>query len=581
MKVETDWGFCGNSYTAPNTFQDMQAAINYYLEVSADPNSKMPSTLLGCPGKAPVLQLPVTSQVRGAWVLPGGTSSIWVAGSTAYLVSMTVPATSTSIAQFSVTMIGTLATNSGPVCIRDNGAGGYAVIVDGPYGYYYRISGAGSFSFTGGVTNGSATVTFSGSVPTGLIVGSVVSDSSGFITGKTITAIDVNAGTVTLNGLASGTNASDTITLALVQYARITDPAFLGADRLDFVDGWLLFNQPGTQNIYTNAPVPYTLIFAGLFYAKKDVGSDNVVSHAVNNRDWWVLGERQSEVWADSGATANFGFARLPGIAPQIGCAAKHSLARLGDELCFLARSERGENVVVKTSQYSFESISNHAIEHAISSYPLVSDAVGYTYEDEGHLFYVLTFPTADATWVYDATTSVKLGEPAWHQRASYDSNTGTLHQDRGYCFVNFQNLRLVGDYQSGQIHRLSRTIYDDAGNVLLSRRRAPHIWSKMDRKRLFYGALQIEFSPGVGRETGQGDNPQAILRQSNDGGQNYGNELFASIGKIGETKNRAIWRRRGYARDTVFEVTVTDPVNRDIVGATLLVQSEQEEEAA
>jgi hypothetical protein len=571
-----DFGFTGSNYEPPNPFQDLQRSINYYMEFSGDPASKMPGTLLGCPGKSPIDQLATVGEVRGAWVLPGGTQTLWVSGNTLFLQTLTVPATQTSIAQFTVTTIGTLLTNSGHIVIRDNGAGGYAVIVDGPYGYYYRLDGASSFQFTGGVAIGSSTVTWPATVPTQLIVGSLISAADGAIpAGTTITDINVVAGSLTISSPSTGTNATDGISVTLAQFGRITDPNFLGADRVDFIDGWLLFNQPNSQNIYTNAPVPYTLIFQGAFYSKKDSGSDNVVTHMAHNREWWVIGERQSEVWDDTGQSANFGFTRFPGVAPQVGCAAKHSIARLGDSLVWLARSERGENVVVRTNQYSFESISDHGVEHAITSYPYVADAIGFTYEEEGHLFYVLTFPTADATWCYDLTSSIKAGVPCWHQRASYDTATGTYHRDRANCFVNFQDLRLVGDYQSGQIHRLSRTIYTDAGAVLRASRRAPHVWSRTDRGRLFYASLQVEFSPGVGLSTGQGVNPQVMLRQSNDAGQSWGSERWTTVGKIGQTKNRAIWRKLGFSRDTVFEVSFSDPVNRDIVGATLFVTDE------
>jgi hypothetical protein len=73
-----------------------------------------------------------------------------------------------------------------------------------------------------------------------------------------------------------------------------------------------------------------------------------------------------------------------------------------------------------------------------------------------------------------------------------------------------------------------------------------------------------------VGLQTGQGENPQAILRWSNDGATTFGTEHWASIGKAGRYKNRAMWRRLGEARDRVFEVRVTDPVYRDVVGASL-----------
>lgn len=570
-----DFGFCGSSYVAANPYQDRQRTVNWFIEVSQDQHSKEVFTLLGAPGKYILpgsAQGVIGEEVRGMWVLPGGTQMLFVIANRLYLATMTVPATQTSIAQFTYTGIGTLLTNSGQVCIRDNGAGGYAIIVDGPYGYYYRIAGAGSFTFTGGVTNTSTNVTFP-SLPLQLVYGASISATSGFIpAGTTITNINQISLSLTLSAAATGTNAADTLTVSIPQFARITDPAFLGADRVAFIDGWLLFNQPGTQNFYTNAPQPYTIMFAGAFFAKNDTSSDQLVTLEENNRECWLIGERHTEVWYDAGG-ANFGFSRIPGVAPQIGCAAKHSIARLGDSLAWLGKSERGENIVVKTEQYSYTTISNFALESAISSYPLISDAFAYSYEAEGHLFYVLTFPTADKTWVYDHTTSTLLGSPTWHERASYDATTGTFHRDSSSCFANFQNLRIVGLFNQGALAVLDRSVYDDSGSLLISIRRAPHIWSKQDRGYIFHRALQIEFSPGVGRVTGQGVNPQVMLKWTSDGVDS--SELWTSLGAIGATKNRAIWRNLGRARDREYEVRISDPVNRDVVGATLWSERE------
>jgi len=149
---------------------------------------------------------------------------------------------------------------------------------------------------------------------------------------------------------------------------------------------------------------------------------------------------------------------------------------------------------------------------------------------------------------------------------------------------MNFQNLRMVGDYQSGYVHQYSREIYTDAGlnpvsglptvEPLIAIRRCPHLWKKEDRERIFNGSLQVEFSPGVGLQTGQGVNPQAMMRFSDDGGANFGNLRTVTIGAAGRTKNRAIWRRLGTSRDRVYEVSISDPVKRDIVGATLYAEA-------
>lgn len=509
-----DFGFVGQAYTAPDPNQDRQRAVNWYCEYSQDGKSKTPVALLGAPGKEEILDfsittdsiaIPDTGGVRGVWVLPGGTDALWVVGETVILTQMTVPATQTSIAQFAKYYVGTLLTNSGPVCIRDNGPGGYAVIVDGLYGYLY--------AFSGGLT-------------------------------------------------------------------QITDPAFLPADRVAFIDGWLIFNHVGTQTFFTNASVPYTVTFSGSFYALKDSSSDNLVTLMENNRELWLIGERTSEVWYNAGG-ANFSFSRIPGVAPQIGCSAAQSVARLGSSLVWLGQSERGQNVVIKTEQYSYVDISSRAVEAAITSYPLVSDAIGFVYEEEGHLFYVLTFPTADKTWVYDHTASEAAGTPQWHERASFNVATGALHRDKASCFANYQNIRMVGDFQAQKGYRMSRQVYTDGADPLVAIRRTPYVWSKEDRRRMFFGSLQIDFAPGVGLSAGSGSDPHLMLRSSRDGGATFGTEFFIPVGKTGEYLNRAIKRRLGVSRNYVAEVRYTEPTNRDVVGATLFAQGEVGKEAA
>ncbi len=144
-----EFGFVGQSYTAADDDQDNQRTVNWYVEISRDSKSKTPTALLGCPGLNSLLELDAIGPVRGLWVLPGGQEAIAVRADKAYLITVAVPPSNVSIAQLAYSLIGTLATNSGPVSIRDNGAGGYAVIVDGPNGYQYRIDGTGTFDFTG------------------------------------------------------------------------------------------------------------------------------------------------------------------------------------------------------------------------------------------------------------------------------------------------------------------------------------------------------------------------------------------------------------------------------------------------
>ena len=581
-----DPGFVGAAYQAPMALQDAENCLNWYPEVAEIDGAKMPVALLGTPGLNALLSTQ-TGQVRGLWVLPGGSTALAVVGSGVFKITVTAVPTQASIAQFAATLVGTLGTNSGPVCIRDNGVifngqGGYAVIADGSTNlYWYNIAGPSTFQFTGSTVSGSNLISVT-SIPTGILMASnaTFTDTGGAFPTNTlsITSVDYSGLTITTSGPASATVVNDNITLNIPVFGVLQDPGYLGANRIAFIEGWLIFNEPGTRTFYTTGPEPYILLFPGTSFALKDSSTDNLITLFENTRELWLVGERTSEVWYNAGNAVGVAFSRVPAVGPQIGCSSQASIARIGEQLCWLAKNEQGQNVVVRTNQYTFERISNHALEAIIASYPVVDDAIGYVYEEAGHVFYVLTFPTADTTWVYDSTASNALQAPTWHQRASYDSTTGILHRHRGNCYMNMQNIRIVGDYQTGQLHQMSRSYYTDNGAVLKCQRRAKHVWLKSSRERLFQTSMQVEFTPGVGLQIGQGSSPQAMLRWSNDGSFTWSNEHWVSIGAAGETRNRAKWNRLGQARDRVYELNFTDPVPRDIIGATLYAEAEEDE---
>ena len=574
-----DFGLIGPSYQAPMTLQDAEMAVNWYLEFAEVDGAKEPVAMLGTPGLNTVLTTSVGS-VRGQWPLPGAQQALAVVGNAVYLVSILTVATSTTEAVLSGTQIGTILTNYGPVSMRDNGVvqngeGGYVLIVDGQYAYYYRMAGIGSVSFVGGV-NGTNVISLPSVIPAGLIIGAAttVSDTAGLIpAGTLLSSVDYNTPALGMNRVSTGTNASETITLTIPAFGQILDPGLVPMSNLAFIEGWLIGNQVGTRNFITTGPTPYTLLFPPSFFALKDSSTDNLVTLEENNRELWLIGERTSEVWYNSGL-ATFPFSRIPGVGPQIGCGAAASISRLGPSLVWLARNEQGENFFAATNQYGWDRISNHAIDAAITSYPITTDCIAYSYEEDGHLFYVATFPTADVTWVYDATVSVALKKPTWHQRLSWDPVAAQYHRHLSNCYMNFAGMRIVGDYQNGNLYQMSRQFYTDGEAPLRALRRSKHVWQKANRQRIFFAQLQIEFTPGVGLQVGQGSNPQCMLRWSDDGGFSWSQEIWAPIGMAGETKNRAMWYLLGEARDRVWEASFTDPVPRDIIGATCYMEA-------
>ena len=96
----------------------------------------------------------------------------------------------------------------------------------------------------------------------------------------------------------------------------------------------------------------------------------------------------------DAGGT-DFPLQRIQGAFLEIGCAATNSVAKLDNSIFWLATDDRGFGTVQRAAGYTPARVSNNAVEVAIASYTLISDAVAYTYAQEGASFYVISFPTA------------------------------------------------------------------------------------------------------------------------------------------------------------------------------------------
>lgn len=336
--------------------------------------------------------------------------------------------------------------------------------------------------------------------------------------------------------------------------------AFAGADRVDEVDTFMVYNNPGTNQWgCTNAG---SAVSSALNLSSKDGFSDLLITLIVNQREVYLIGEKTSEVWINTGAFP-FPFQRIPGTSSQHGCAAKLSLARLGNSFAWLSKDDRGQSVIVQMNGYIPVRISNHAVETDINTFANLNDARAYSYQQNGHEFYVLNFPSADRTWVYDLATEM------WHKRAWRDQRNA-LHRHRSNCATIFKNEIIVGDWQNGKIYAMSLQNFTDDGQPIPCVRRARHVVAP-EIQRVFHHEMQLQFQPGVGlQQPAQGSIPQAMLRWSNDGGFTFGNEHWRFLGKVGEWKNRARWTAMGEARDRVYEVTVTDPVFRVLVSSNL-----------
>jgi hypothetical protein len=340
-------------------------------------------------------------------------------------------------------------------------------------------------------------------------------------------------------------------------FTQITDDGFLGGDIVVYQDGYFIVNRPGTGQFCISGLLDIT--FDAGDFATSEGSPDAIISLISNARLLWVFNETTTEVFYNSGD--DFPFTRTDGAFIQVGCAAKFSVAKIDNAVFWLTRSSDGGYQVYMASGLQPQRVSTHPVETEIQRYENAEDAVAYTYQENGHNFYVLNFPSARTTWVFDTATGL------WHERVY--QKQGVLDRHRSETHAYLWDKHIVSDFETGQIYEMKSNIYSDDGVEILRERIAPHASAGM--KRMFFNSFQLDIETGTGLDgIQQGTDPQAMLTWSDDGGHTWSNEHWVSFGKIGKTKARALWRRLGSSRDRVFKIRISDPVKVCLIGAEI-----------
>jgi hypothetical protein len=371
------------------------------------------------------------------------------------------------------------------------------------------------------------------------------------------------------------------------------------AGMISYSDGYFIVNVPGTQQFFISGLFDVTSWY-GLDFGAKSGFADIVVGQICDHRELWLLGSRTTEVFWNSG-NPNFPWERIQGPFVEAGLGAIESLAQMDNTIFWLHSDKRGSRMIWKANGYTPQRVSTFALESAMNGYARVDDAIAYTYQELGHTFYVITFPSAvipgfnerwgqgglawdqpgavwdaggstnarSVTWVFDASTS------QWHQRDYLDPQFGISMGVRGRCHMFAFGRHLVGDFENGNIYDQSVNYYSDAFNTLtpgVNRirrlRRAPHVLK--EHRRISYPGFELHLQQGVVPQAGAGSAPVFNLRKSRDGGFTWSGYLEAQAALAGQYRQRLIWRRLGDAIDPVIEVSSDEPIQHAWIAAYL-----------
>jgi hypothetical protein len=336
------------------------------------------------------------------------------------------------------------------------------------------------------------------------------------------------------------------VNLSTAAFVAVGDSPSLGD--VTFIDNYLLGAQSDGTYLWAELN---SLTIDVTNFASAEGHPDKILRTLSDHRELWLFGLSTVEVAVVTG-DADLPFTRTAFI--EQGILAPQSACKEDNSVFWLGRNESGQGIVYRAQGYTPTRVSTFAIEQAIASYADPSAATAYTYQQDGHHYYVLNF--AEATWAYDINVGL------WHQLAYRDTLTGETRRYRGESHAFFNGVHLVGDWEDGRLYKVDPSTFTDDGDPIHWER----VWSQIqaENKWMTFHRGELLAEMGVGLSVaGDGDDadPQVWLSWSNDGGRTWGNEHERSIGRTGEYRQRAIWRRMGKARRRYFRLRGSAPV--------------------
>lgn len=333
--------------------------------------------------------------------------------------------------------------------------------------------------------------------------------------------------------------------------SAITDPDFLGASAVDFLDGYTIFTRPDSGQWDISDLYAATTLDA-LDFATAEGSPDKLQRVFVDHREAIAFGEKTIEVYANTGG-ADFPFSRIEGAFIERGCIAPASIAKMDNGVFWVG----DDRMVYRMQGYTPARVSTSAVEEVLRKATDIADAEGWTYSLAGHHVYVLTLPTTGITLTYYAMTNL------WQQMRSGTGRTGRWRAQWG-CLAFGKSL--VGDALDGNLYELDIDTFTENGEQRRWAARTPGEYAGGGLASSH--RLELECELGVGLSTGQGSDPKVMVSFSGDGGRTWSPERTGSIGAMGETRKRVVWRRNGSWRgQRITEFSGADPVKTTLFG--------------
>lgn len=353
------------------------------------------------------------------------------------------------------------------------------------------------------------------------------------------------------NGTASGW-VWDTVAQT---FTAISDSGFVGFVSCDFLNQYIIGVDPSRTFWYTSELADATQYNTFDRY-QPGASPNKIVGLIASHNSVFVFGERVIEQWVNSVEQndVSTAFQLSTGTTIERGCLNGDTIKRLDNSIFFVG----DDRIVYRLRGYVPEPVSTQSM--TASFYGLdASHVFAYTWEDEGHVVYYLTWGNG-STWGYDCSTGL------WHRRESPG-----MDRCRLASLVRASNGQWYGGESAGnRVFRLDWSSAQDAGLPLPRKVGSGVI--RMDGNRFAVNGLRLLVNTGQPSTTGADEGLVVQVRSSSDGGNNWTQWRDLADGKTGNFVHDLVATRFGRHRWVMFEFRDTSTYRSDVLAASARV---------
>jgi len=316
---------------------------------------------------------------------------------------------------------------------------------------------------------------------------------------------------------------------------------------------YTLANDIGTGRVHYSS-IANPEAWAALDFDTAESNPDNCVGLFDANNRIYVFGTKTLEQWVNDPSRTG-PFARLDYATISTGCSAPYSIQKLGPT--FIWFDDRKKLITLEGG-----GVRTHSgpYDKLFQSFTTVDDAYGDVVEMLGQVFYILTFPTEDRSFLYNVTSD------SWNEIGYWNTSKAAYERFRCGYYFRAWGKHLMCDHSDGNIYEFSPDVYEDNGNIIRTLIRTGNIdHGTYQRKDNVYIDFMIQ--RGVGDSDDSTKDPYMGYRWRMDGDE-WGDQVWLDLGKIGLSTHFAREVCLGHYKCRQDEYDLSDKVPLTFVGA-------------